>query len=70
MNLSTESQLTSTFELEFLSSIDPTEESLSDREKRKYTDPELTASIPGPASQLQEVKDLWGSEASASLEDI
>ena len=53
-----------------MSSTDPTEESLSDREKRKLTDPELMAPIPEPESQLQEVKDLWGSEASTSFENI
>ena len=57
-------------EFEFLSTTDPTEESLSDREKRKRTDPELMALIPGPESHLQDVGDLWGSEASTSLENI
>ena len=28
------------------------------------------APIPGPESQLQEVQNLWGSEASTSLENI
>ena len=53
--LSTDSQLTSSSEFEFLSSTDPTEEGLSDREIRKRTDPELMAPIPGPESKLQEV---------------
>ena len=70
MNLSTESQLTSSSEIEFLSSTDPTEEGLSDCEKRKRTGPELMAPISGPESQVQEVKYLWVSEASASLENI
>ena len=55
--LSTDSQLTSSSEFEFLSSTDPTEEGFSDREKRKRTDSELMAPIPGPESQLQEVKE-------------
>ena len=53
-----------------MSFTDPTEEGLSDREIRKRTDPELMAPIPGPESQLQEVKDLWDPEASTSLENI
>ena len=58
MNLSTASELTSSSEFEFLSSTDPSETGLSEREIRKRTDPELMAPIPGPDSQLQEVKDL------------
>ena len=52
INLSTDSQLPSSSEFEFLSSTDPTEEGLSYREKRKRTDLELMAPIPEPASQL------------------
>ena len=70
MNLSTASELTSSSEFEFLSSTDPSEEGLSEREIRKRTDPELIASIPGPDSQLQEVKDLWGARACESLGNI
>ena len=70
MNLSTESELTSSSEFEFLSSTDPREEGLSERENRKRTDPELMAPIPGPDSQLQEVKDLWGASACESLGNI
>ena len=55
MNLSTESELTSSSEFEILSSTDLSEEGLSQRENCKPTDPELTAPIPGPNSQLQEV---------------
>ena len=66
MNLSTASELTSS-EFEFLSSTDPSEPGLSEREIRKRTDPELMAPIPGPDSQLQEVKDLWGASACESL---
>ena len=70
MNLSTESELTSSSEFEFLSSTDPREEGLSERENRERTDPELMAPIPGPDSQLQEVKDLWGASACESLGNI
>ena len=69
-NLSIDSQLSSSSEVEFLSSTDPTEEGLSDSEKRKRTIPEQMAPISGPEPQLQEVKNLWGSEVSASLENI
>ena len=70
MKYDTDSQLTSSSEFESLSSTDPTEEGLSDREIRKRTDPELMAPVQGPASQLKEVQDLWGPKASASLENI
>ena len=70
MNLSTASKLTSSSEFEFLSSTDPSESGLSEREIRKRTDPELMAPIPGPDSQLQEVKDLWGVSACESLDRI
>ena len=39
INLSTASNLTSSFEFEFLSSTDPSVEGLSEREIRKRTDP-------------------------------
>ena len=58
MNLSTASELISSSEFELLSSTDPSESGLSEREIRKRTDPELMAPIPGPEYQLQEVKDL------------
>ena len=70
MNYDTDSQLTSSSESEFLSSTDPTEEGLSDREIRKRTDPELMAPVQGPESKLKEVQDLWGPKASASLESF
>ena len=70
MNLSTASELTSSSEFEFLSSTDPSEAELSEREIRKRTDPELMAPIPGPDSQLQEVKNLWGASACESLGNI
>ena len=70
MKYDTDSQLTSSSEFESLSSTDPTEEGLSDREIRKRTDPELMAPVQGPASQLKEVQDLWGPKASASFENI
>ena len=66
MNLSSASELTSSSEIEFLSSTDPSEAGLSEREVRKRTDPELMAPIPGPDSQLQKVRNLWAL-ASASL---
>ena len=66
MNLSTASELTSPLEFEFLSSTDPSEAGLSEREIRKRTDPELMAPIPVPDSQLQEVK-TCGALAPASL---
>ena len=70
MNLSTASELTSSSEFEFLSSTDPSEAELSEREIRKRTDPDLLAPIPGPDSQLQEVKKLWGASACESLDNI
>ena len=70
MNYDTNSQLTSSSEFEFLSSTDPTEEGLSEREVRKRTDPELMAPVQGPESQIKEVQNLWGLKASASLENI
>ena len=59
INLSTELQFISLSEFEILSSTDPTEEGLSDREKRKRTHHELKSLIPGRAS-----------EASTSIENI
>ena len=72
VNLSTASELTSSSEFEFLSSTDPSEAGpgLSEREIRKRTDPELMAPIPGPESQLQAVKDLWGASACESLSNL
>ena len=70
MNISTASELTSSSEFEFLSSTDPSEAGLSEREIRKRTDPDLLAPIPGPDSQLQEVKKLWGASACESLDNI
>ena len=69
MNYDTKSQLPSFSEIEFLSSTDPTEEGLSEREVRKRTDPELMAPVQGPESQLKEVQNLCGLKASASLEN-
>ena len=70
MNYDTDSQLNSSSEFEILSTTDPTEEGLSKREKRKRTDPELMAPVPGPESQLNEAQDLWGPKTSASLENV
>ena len=66
MNYSTDSQLTSSSEFEFLSSTDPTEAGLSDCGVRRRTDPELMALVPGPESQLKKVQDLWGPAACTS----
>ena len=63
-------RLNSSSEFEFLSSTDPSEAGLSEHEIRKRTDPELMAPIPGPDSQLQEVKNLWGASACESLDKI
>ena len=60
MNCDTDSQLTSSSEFEFLSSTDPTEEGLSEREVRKRTDPELMAPVQGPESQPKAVQNLLG----------
>ena len=62
--------MTSSSEFESLSSTDPSESGFSEREIRKRTDPELMAPIPGPDSQLQEVKGLWGASACESLDRI
>ena len=70
MNLSTASELTSSSEFEFLSSTDPSEAGLSEREIRKRTDPDLLAPIPGPYSQLQEVRKLGGASTCESLGNI
>ena len=70
MNLSTASELSSSSEFEFLSSTDPSEAGLSEREIRKRADPDLLSPIPGPDSQLQEVKKLWGASACESLHNI
>ena len=48
MNYSTDSQLASSSEFEILSSTEPTEAGLLEREIRKRADPELMAPIPGP----------------------
>ena len=67
MNHSTVSKLTSLSAFEFLSSTEPTETGLSDREIRKRT---LMAPIPGSESHLKEVQDLWGPAACTALENI
>ena len=58
-DLSSQSKFSSSSEFEFLSSTDPSEEGLSEREVRKRTDLDLLAPIPGPESQLEEVQELW-----------
>ena len=70
IDLSSQSMFSSSSEFEFLSSTDPSEEGLSEREVRKRTDPDLLAPIPGPESQLEEVQKLWGQTARDSLDNI
>ena len=70
MDLNSHSKCSSSSEFEFLSSTDPSEEGLSEREIRKRTDPDLVAPIPGPESQLEEVQKLWGKTARDSLNNI
>ena len=70
MDLNSHSKCSSSSEFEFLSSTDPSEEGLSEREIRKRTDPDLLAPIPGPESQLEEVQKLWGKTARDSLNNI
>ena len=70
MNYTTDLQLPSSSEFEFLSSTDPTKAGLSEREIRKRTDSGLLAPVQGAESQLKTVRDLWGSKASISLENI
>ena len=53
-----------------MSSTDPSEAGLSEREIRKRTDPDILAPVPGPDSQLQVVKKRWGASACESLGDI
>ena len=68
--LNSHSKCSSSSEFDFLSSTDPSEEGLSEREIRKRTDPDLLAPIPGPESQLEEVQKLWGQTARDSLNNI
>ena len=70
MDLNSHSKCSSSSEFEFLSSTDPSEEGLSEREIRKRTDPDLLAPIPGPEFQLEEVQKLWGQTARDSLNNI
>ena len=70
MDLNSHSKCSSSSEFEFLSSTDPSEEGLSEREIRKRTDPDLLAPIPGHESQLEEVQKLWGQIARDSLNNI
>ena len=70
MDLNSHSKCSSSSEFEFLSSTDPSEEGLSEREIRKRTDPDLFALIPRPESQLEEVQKLWGQFARDSLNNI
>ena len=71
MNLdSSSSEYSSSSEFEFLSSTDPSELGLSEREIKKRTDPALMAPIQGPEAQLDEVRGLWGPAASDTLSKL
>ena len=70
MNLDSSSEYSSSSEFEFLSSTEPSELGLSEREIKKRTDPALMAPIPGPEAQLDEVRGLWGSTASDTLSKL
>ena len=67
MNFDSSSEYSSSSDFEFLSSTDPSELSLSEREVKKRTDPVLMAPIPGPETQLDEVRNLCCSTASDTL---
>ena len=58
IDLSSQSKISSSSQFEILSSTDPLEEGLSEREIRKRTDPDLLAPIPGPESQVEDVQKL------------
>ena len=70
IDLSSQSKFSSSSEFKFLSSTDPSEEGLSEREVRKRADPDLLAPVPGPESQLEEVQKLWGQAARGSQDNI
>ena len=70
MNLDSSSEYSSSSEFEFLSSTDPSELGLSEREVKKRTDPALMAPMPGSEAQLDEVCGLWGSAASETLSKL
>ena len=53
-----------------MSSTDPSELGLSEREIKKRTDPALMAPIPGPEAQLDELRGLWGPAASDTLSKL
>ena len=70
IDLSSQSLFSSSSEFEFVSSTEPSDEGLSEREVRKRTDTDLVAPIPGPESQLEDVKELRGHTARNSLNNI
>ena len=70
MNTDTSFEYTSSSEFEFLSSTDPSERGLSEREVKKRTNPALLAPIPAFLAQLDEVRNLWGSTARDTLEKL
>ena len=70
INLDTNSKYTSSSEFAFLSSTDPSEDGLSERESKKRADPDLLAPIPGPATKLDEVQKMWGAPAHDTLDKL
>ena len=68
MNLSTASELTSSSEFEICPQQIPVRPDV--RNAKFVNVPKLMAPIPGPDSQLQEVKNLWGASACESLGNI
>ena len=66
MNIDTSSENTSSSEFEILSSTDPPEPGLLEREVKTRTDPALLAPIPGPEAQLDEVV-IYGFRPPATL---
>ena len=70
MNFDSSSGYSSSSEFEFLSSTDPSELGSSEPEIKRRTDPALMAPIPGPETQLDEVRNLWDSTASDTLSKL
>ena len=53
-----------------MSSTDPFEDGLSEREVKQRTDSNLRAPIPGPEAQLDEIQKEWGAIARTSLDKL
>ena len=70
MNLDSSSEYSSSSEIEFLSSTDPSELGFSERDIKKRTDPALMASIPGPEAQLDKARGLWSPTVSDTLSKL